>query len=109
MTPHSVPRGDSVALLKALVRADSCNPSPVAGGAGEGEVARTLAAILGDWGMEVALQEAAPGRPNVIARVGAKGGRSLMFNGHIDVVGVEGMIHAPFEAFERDGRLYGRG
>jgi acetylornithine deacetylase len=32
-----------------------------------------------------------------------------MFNGHIDVVGVEGMTHAPWEASVRDGRLYGRG
>ena len=32
-----------------------------------------------------------------------------MFNGHLDVVGVEGMTHAPFDGEERDGRLYGRG
>ena len=32
-----------------------------------------------------------------------------MMNGHLDVVGVEGMIHPPFAAEERDGRLYGRG
>ena len=32
-----------------------------------------------------------------------------MFNGHLDVVSVEGMVHAPFAADERDGRLYGRG
>lgn len=32
-----------------------------------------------------------------------------MLNGHLDVVGVEGMMHAPFAADLRDGRLYGRG
>jgi acetylornithine deacetylase len=32
-----------------------------------------------------------------------------MLNGHLDVVGVEGMIHEPFTAGIRDGRLYGRG
>jgi acetylornithine deacetylase len=30
-------------------------------------------------------------------------------NGHLDTVGVEGMTHAPFDAFERDGKLFGRG
>jgi acetylornithine deacetylase len=41
--------------------------------------------------------------------MGKAGGRSLMFNGHIDVVGVEGMTHAPWAAEERDGRIFGRG
>jgi acetylornithine deacetylase len=60
--------------------------------------------------MRVELQDAAPGRPNVIARAGKTGaGRSLMFNGHIDVVAVDGMAHSPFDAEVKDGRLYGRG
>jgi acetylornithine deacetylase len=32
-----------------------------------------------------------------------------MFNGHLDVVGTDGMTHAPFAADTSDGRLYGRG
>jgi acetylornithine deacetylase len=32
-----------------------------------------------------------------------------MLNGHLDVVGVEGMIHEPFSAEVRDNRIYGRG
>jgi acetylornithine deacetylase len=32
-----------------------------------------------------------------------------MFNGHLDVVGVDGMTHAPFDARVTSGRLYGRG
>jgi acetylornithine deacetylase len=45
-----------------------------------------------------------------VARVaGRLPGRTLMFNGHLDVVGVEGMRHAPFDAHEDRGRLYGRG
>jgi acetylornithine deacetylase len=60
--------------------------------------------------MQVELQDTAPGRPNVIARAGkSAGGRSLMFNGHIDVVAVDGMSHSPFDAEVKDGRLYGRG
>src|SRR6185312_16297569 len=63
------------------------------------------------WGFRVELQEALPGRPNVIARIGENqpGARRLMFNGHIDVVGVDGMVHDPWNEPERDGRIYGRG
>jgi acetylornithine deacetylase len=32
-----------------------------------------------------------------------------MLNGHLDVVGVEGMVHQPFSAELRGGRIYGRG
>jgi acetylornithine deacetylase len=102
--------GDAVALTRALVRLDSRNPTLVAGAPGEAAIARLLADVLDAWGFRVELQEAAPGRPNVVARAGAaRTGRSLMFNGHLDVVGVDGMVHAPFDADERDGRLFGRG
>ena len=104
-----VTRGDAVALGRALVQADSRNPTLVPDGPGEGAVARLLCSILKSWGLDAELMDAAPGRPNVIARVGKPGGRSLMFNGHLDVVGVEGMAHAPFDAHEANGRIYGRG
>jgi acetylornithine deacetylase len=32
-----------------------------------------------------------------------------MFNGHLDVVGTDGMVHPPFAAARARGRLYGRG
>jgi acetylornithine deacetylase len=105
----SVPRGDFVALTRALVAVDSQNPSLVPGAAGEAAVARVLAGVLRDWGFAVDIQEVAPGRPNVVAHIGKPGGRSLMFNGHLDVVGVAGMAHAPFDPVERDGHIYGRG
>jgi acetylornithine deacetylase len=81
----------------------------VPGAPAEGEVARALAAVLETWGFRVTMQEVVPGRPNVVARLGKPGGRSLMFNGHLDVVGVDGMTHPPFDAITTDGRLYGRG
>jgi acetylornithine deacetylase len=65
--------------------------------------------VLDDWGFAVELSEIAPGRPNVVARLGPADGPALMLNGHLDVVGVEGMIHPPFAAGVRDGRIYGRG
>lgn len=101
--------GDAIALLRQLVEVDSRNPSLVPGAPGEGEVARTLAATLDAWGFRTALVEAAPGRPNVVARIGRPGGKVLLFNGHLDVVGVDGMLHPPFKADEREGRIYGRG
>jgi len=104
-----VARGDAVALTRELVRIDSRNPSLASGGPGEAAAARALCAILTAWGFAAELHEAAPGRPNVVARIGKSGGRSLMFNGHLDVVGTDGMTHPPFEAEESDGRMYGRG
>lgn len=101
--------GDAVALTRELVRVDSRNPSLVPGGPGENAVARALADVLKSWGLRVEMHDAAPGRPNVIARAGTPGARSLMFNGHLDVVGIDGMIHAPWGAEERDGSIYGRG
>jgi acetylornithine deacetylase len=53
------------------------------------------------------------GRPQLIARLpGRGGGRSLVFNGHIDVVSGEpreAWTSDPFTPEVRDGRLYGRG
>ena len=104
-----IARGDAVALTRELARIDSRNPSLVPGAPGEAAVARALRDVLLSWGVDAELVEAAAGRPNVVARVGGRAGRTLMFNGHLDVVGVDGMVHAPFDAAVRDGRIYGRG
>src|SRR6185436_1527722 len=53
------------------------------------------------------------GRPQLAGRLsGSGGGRSLLLNGHIDVVPAEaseGWTSAPLEPEVRDGMLYGRG
>jgi len=104
-----IPRGDAVALARALIQIDSRNPTLAPDSPGEGDCARTLAAVLDDWGFAVQLVDAAPGRPNVVARIGPDDAPALMLNGHLDVVGVEGMVHQPFSADLRGGRIYGRG
>jgi acetylornithine deacetylase len=92
------------------VQIDSRNPSLAPGAPGEHACAIVLRDVLHSWGFHTDLQDATAGRPNLVARIGSpRGGRSLMFNGHLDVVGVEGMVHPPFAAEERDGRIYGRG
>ncbi len=105
----AVPRGDAVALARALIQIDSRNPTLAPDSPGEGDCARALASILDDWGFTVRLIDAVPGRPNVVARLGPPDAPALMFNGHLDVVSVEGMMHEPFAAEVRGNRIYGRG
>lgn len=100
---------DAVALTEALVAIDSRNPHLVAGAPGETACAQFLAAVLSSWGFAVSIEDVAPGRPNVIARIGPTGRSPLVLNGHLDVVGTDGMVHAPFMPAIRDGKLYGRG
>lgn len=105
----AIPRGDAVALARALIQIDSRNPTLAPDSPGEGGCARALASVLDDWGFSVEMTEIAPGRPNVVARLGPSDAPALMLNGHLDVVGVEGMVHDPFAAEVRDNRIYGRG
>jgi acetylornithine deacetylase len=85
------------------------NPTLVPGASGESAVSAAVAAWLEVAGLEVHVEDAAPGRPNVVGVArGTGGGRSLILNGHLDTVGLlepDGGLAARVE----DGRLYGRG
>lgn len=103
------PIDELIPLLSDLVAIDSINPDLVPGAAGEGQIARYVADWLAAAGLDVTVDEPAPGRPNVIGVVrGAGGGRTLMLNAHTDTVGVAGMTH-PFTPRVEGNRLYGRG
>ncbi|MFN2636736.1 MAG: ArgE/DapE family deacylase [Gemmatimonadaceae bacterium] len=104
-----IQRGDAIALARTLIKIDSRNPTLAPDSPGEGGCANALAEVLDDWGFVVQVIEISPGRANVVARLGPADAPALMLNGHLDVVGVEGMIHEPFAANIRDDRLYGRG
>ena len=119
-----------VALTRELVAFDTVTHTPAAPPRQERALQEHLAALLSACGAEVALHEpdasalrphpmvpeelTFEGRPQLVARMrGTGGGRTLLLNGHVDVVDVEPRaawtLADPFAALERDGRLYGRG
>lgn len=91
-----------------MVRIPSVNPTLATGGAGEEAMAEACRGWLQGWGMEARVVEVAPGRFNVVATLSGSG-PTLLLNGHLDTVGVEGMTVPPFGADVVDGRILGRG
>jgi acetylornithine deacetylase len=99
----------AIRLLRELVAVNSVNPTLVRGAPGEREIADLIAAEMRRGGLDVSVETVTHGRPNVVGILeGRTRGRSLMFCGHTDTVGVTGMID-PFTPQEHSGRLYGRG
>ncbi len=82
-------------------------------GTSEQAAAEHAAAWAEAQGFAVAMEEVAPGRPNVIVTHAAGSGpRTLMFEGHTDVVtpgDVSTWTHDPFGAAIVGRRMYGRG
>jgi acetylornithine deacetylase len=106
---RKVSRDPCLQLLCDLIAIDSVNPSLVPGARGEGEIADAIARHLTRIGLDVEVENVAPGRPNVVGVLeGRAPGLTLMLCGHMDTVGVDGM-EAPFDPVEREGRIYGRG
>jgi len=92
-----------------LVQINSANPGLWVDGAGEAEIAGYLGQAMRQLGMEVHLDEVAPQRFNAVGILkGTGAGRSLLWNGHLDTVGPNGMSQ-PFQARVQAGKLFGRG
>lgn len=101
-----------VRLLEQLVSIPSVSPEygedPAA--AGETRIAGFLADTLAHTGFKIELDEVSPGRPNLIASFGPDNPRkTLLFEAHMDTVGVTGMSRPPFKAVYESNRLYARG
>lgn len=100
-----------VAFTQALVRIPSVYDP--ARGLSEEPAAELVAAQMRAFGWEPRLELVAPRRPNVIAVLeGDRPGRTLMFEGHTDVVtegDPAGWTVDPFGGELRDGRIWGRG
>lgn len=108
MTP-TIDREDLVEFTRRLVRIPSVNQP----GQGEAPVVAAVVELARSWGWEPVVEEVAPGRPNCIIRLeGGVGGRTLLFEGHTDVVtpgDPEEWSRDPFGADLVDGRIWGRG
>ena len=111
MRGASNPIVDHDAVLECarrLVREPSENPP-----GNEAGVAGVAERLCKDAGLIVERIEPAPGRVNLIATLDSgSSGRTLAFNGHLDVVPIvdESLWeHPPFEAHVAQGLLHGRG
>ncbi len=100
--------GDAITMTRLLVSVPSVNPSLAPEGHGEGQIAAVTAELLRRWGFQVETWEPAPGRPNVVGRLQGSG-PTLLLNGHLDTVGVNGMTIDPFDPVFENGRIWGRG
>ena len=99
-----------VELTTQLIAIDSVSPSLAPGHPGEARIADTVAARLTEAGYRVTVVESFDAaRPSIVAvREGSLPGRSVVLNGHLDTVPVEGMDD-PFRATFDSERLTGRG
>lgn len=98
-------RRDAVEWTRELVRRNSENPP-----GRELDCIRWCGDILRGLGMEVSVDEFAPGRANLTAFAGDRNQLGIVFNGHIDTVPVkDGWDDPPFDAVLRDGCIWGRG
>ena len=98
-------------LTARLVRCNSVwDPQA---GTSEADAAELTARWARDRGFDVAVETVAPDRPNVIIRWAAgPGPRTLMFEGHTDVVtpgNLSRWQYDPFGAQIEKGRMFGRG
>ncbi len=105
----TVDRRQIVETLTRLVEIESVNPALVPGGSGEQALAGYVAEWLQSAGLSANRRDLGGRRANVLGVLkGRGGGKTLMLNGHLDTVGVQGMAE-PFGARVEGGRLYGRG
>jgi acetylornithine deacetylase len=101
-----------VKLLADLVAIPSMNPMGRTRSGreySEQTLAEFLAGFLKKSGIDVQLQQVAPGRPNVLAYVDARASKTILLEAHLDTVHADNMAVEPFDPVIRDEKLYGRG
>ena len=101
-----------VSLLQDLVRIPTVNRGSRPDTGNETPACDLLRSKLAPAGIQFEVHESAPGRGNLIARLGPTGGQRVLFMSHTDVVPVEDETlweHPPFSGTIDRGRVYGRG
>lgn len=105
--------GETIELLRELIRIPSVNPPAPDLPDGELRAARLVADALADAGIPGEVHEPVPGRGSVTARLRGDGtaGAPLLLLSHVDVVPAptDGWTHDPFAADIADGYVWGRG
>ncbi len=92
-------------LAANLIRFESTNPPGLEAG-----VIEYTRQYMESRGISCSIYEKAAGRPILVTRLDGAHPRTIVFNGHCDVVPAgDGWDTPPFEPAIRDGRLYGRG
>ena len=103
---------ESVELLRQIVAIPSVNPALSDDDRlrGEARMVQWLEPWFAAKGFRTERVGQTPGRPNLLARFGARQpARTLLFESHLDTVGVIGFDGEPLVLRENGGRLYGRG
>jgi acetylornithine deacetylase/succinyl-diaminopimelate desuccinylase family protein/diaminopropionate ammonia-lyase family len=114
-TPRDVSMEDAVGLTQALTRINSSNPTlSVSDGVGESEIANYLSAWFAHRDIEFHRIEPVAGRPSIVGVLrGSGGGKSIMFNGHIDTVSMSSYEKDPLSGAlgMKDSKqvIFGRG
>ena len=107
-----IDENELIELTRSLIRIDSVI-RPETGNT-ESKVVKFVADwIRKEFNLEPEINEVVPGRENIVVKIDSgKPGRTLMFEGHTDVVS-EGdrslWKYDPFGAEINDGKIYGRG
>jgi acetylornithine deacetylase/succinyl-diaminopimelate desuccinylase family protein len=104
---EAVDADEVLRMARALIAAPSENP-----GGTEDAAAAVAGELLAGLDANPRTIRGEAGRPSVVARLGAGGGPSLAWNGHLDVVPAGDLgawEHPPFAGTVAEGRLVGRG
>jgi len=115
-------KDELVQLVGDMVRIPSVTPAPPSSGSsdtaveisGETHVNHVVKPVMESCGLETDLWEVEKGRANLVGIWRGKGrGRSLLFNGHVDVVPPgppdKWTVAGPWSGEIIEGRIYGRG